>query len=216
MGQNNKGINTGDSSKTKISDRAIENKHFYWIYGIVLVLIFSITYIILQTPEEPVKMLRRFSGTFGFLTIFLAIVSSEYIARMKKITGLPFLKAHHNLARIGIILIILHPLTFVLQGRGFSVFSPISGSNALISLAGRPALYMFLLAAGIALYRKKYRNWRKIHYLNYLAFLLVTVHASMIGSDFRLTIMRLLAIAMAIIVLSIFIQKRSTKKIKRK
>jgi len=95
-------------------------------------------------------MLRRFAGTFGFISVFLAIVSSEYITRMKKISGLPFLRAHHNLARIGIVLILLHPLTFVLEGRGFAIFSPISQSSNFISLAGRPALYMFLLAAGIS------------------------------------------------------------------
>lgn len=216
MGKANEGINTGDTPNKKTSARGAENKHFYWIYSIIIILIFAITYVILQNPEEPIEMLRRFSGAFGFLTIFLAIISSEYIARMKKITGMPFLKTHHNLARIGIALIILHPLTFVLEGRGFGVFSPFSQSNVFISFAGRPALYLFLLAAGIALYRKKYRNWIKVHYLNYLAFLLVTVHAIAIGADFRLTIMRTLAVAMAIIVLSIFIQKRSTKKTKRK
>jgi len=180
-----------------------------------LILIALITYVILQTPEEPIEMLRRFAGTFGFISVFLAIVSSEYITRMKKISGLPFLRAHHNLARIGIVLILLHPLTFVLEGRGFEIFSPISQSSNFISLAGRPALYMFLLAAGTALYRKKYRNWIKIHYLNYLAFLLVTIHALRLGTDFGSGIMRLLPIGMAIIVLGIFIQKRSAKRSKK-
>lgn len=119
------------------------------------------------------------------------------------------MKAHHNLARIGILLILIHPLTFVLQGRGIQIFSPISTTNTFIALAGRPALYLFLLAAGIALYRKKYRDWKKVHYLSYLAFLLVSIHALVIGSDFESGIMRILAVAMAVIVIAIFIHKRS-------
>ena len=200
------GRRSGGESPGKVAS----NKPFYSIYGIILLIIVFITYIILQTPEEPIVMLRRFAGTFGYLTLFLAIVTSEYMVKIKKISGLPFMKAHHNLARIGILLILIHPFTFVLQGKGIQIFSPISPTNIFIALGGRPALYLFLLAAGIAIYRKKYRNWRKVHYLSYLAFLLVSIHALMIGDDFRFNIMRVLALAMAVTVIAVFIDKRST------
>ncbi|MGB9939611.1 ferric reductase-like transmembrane domain-containing protein [Methanosarcina sp.] len=209
MGKDKAGKYTGQSTGKDSSGKGVSNKRFYPIYGIILLIIAFITYIILQDPEEPVGMIRRFAGTFGYLTIFLAIVTSEYMAKMKKISGLPFMKAHHNLARIAILLILIHPLTFVLQGRGVQIFSPISPTNVFIGLAGRPALYLFLLAAGVALYRKKYKNWREVHYLNYLAFLLVSIHALMLGDDFRLSIMRIFALAMAVTVIAIFIHKRS-------
>jgi DMSO/TMAO reductase YedYZ heme-binding membrane subunit len=169
----------------------------------------------LQTPEEPIEMIRRFAGTFGYLTIFFAIVSSEYITKIKKLAGLPFMKAHHNLARIGVFLILIHPLTFILEGQSIRIISPFYSMSIFINLFGRPALYLFLLAAGIALYRKKYKNWKKIHYLNYLAFLLVSVHAVMIGIDFKLSIMRTLALVMALIVAGVFINKRLGNKIKK-
>lgn len=60
------------------------SKPFYSIYGIILLIIVLVTYIILQTPEEPIVMLRRFAGTFGYLTLFLAIITSEYMAKIKK------------------------------------------------------------------------------------------------------------------------------------
>jgi DMSO/TMAO reductase YedYZ heme-binding membrane subunit len=206
---------TDNSLNKKISYKGAAN-NFYLIYGIILIFVACITYIILQTPEEPIKMMRRFAGTFGFLTIFLAIISSEYMAKMKSILGLPFLKTHHNLARIGILLILIHPLTFALQGRGFNILLPTFNlSNIFISLAGRPALYLFILAAGIALYRAKFKNWRKVHYLNYLAFLLVTTHALAIGADFKLNIMRVFALAMAITVTGIFLHKRLARKSKK-
>lgn len=160
-------------------------------------------------------MIARFAATFGYLTIFLSILSSEYMAKMRKISGLPFLKAHHNLARIGILLILIHPLTLALEAQDFSIFLPVFYPiEAFLALGGRTALYLFLLAAGIAIYRKKYRNWKKVHYLNYLAFLLVSIHALMIGSDFKLDIMRVLALVMAVTITGIFIHKRSSTKIK--
>lgn len=161
-------------------------------------------------------MLRRFAGAFAYLTMFLAIVSSEYMVRMRKISGLPFMKAHHYLARIGILLILIHPMTFILEGKSIQIFSPISSTNVFIALAGRPAFYLFLLAAGIAIYRKKYRNWRKVHYLSYLAFLLISIHALMIGADFTINIMRILTLAMAVIVIATFIDKRSASGQKKK
>jgi predicted ferric reductase len=216
MDRDKAGKDTDRNSGRESSGKVALNKPFYLIYGIILLVIVFITYIILQTPEEPIVMLRRFAGTFGYLTLFLAIITSEYMTKIKKITGLPFMKAHHNLARIGILLILIHPFTFVLQGRGIQIFSPISPTNIFIALGGRPALYLFLVAAGIAIYRKKYRNWRKVHYLSYLAFLLVSIHAPMIGADFRFNIMRVLVLAMAVTVIAVFIDKRSTSGQKRK
>ncbi len=215
MGKDNLGKHTDQNTSRDVSGKGISNNYFYPIYGIILLIIVFIIYIILKNPEEPVVMIRRFVGTCGYLTMFLAIITSEYMAKMKKVSGLPFIKAHHNLARVGILLILIHPLTFALQGRGIQILSPISQTNIFIALAGRPAFYLFLLTAGIALYRKRYKNWRKVHYLSYLAFLLVSAHALMIGDDFRLTIMRILAFSMAVTVIAIFIHKRLASRQKK-
>ena len=202
-------------SEAESSGKKAPNKQFYLIYGILLVVVFFIIYLLLQRPGEPLRMIARFAATFGYLTIFLAILSSEYMARMRKISGLPFLKAHHNLARIGILLILIHPLAIAIGGQGFGIFLPeLYPIDRFLMFGGKTAIYLFLLAAGIALYRKKYRNWRKIHYINYLAFLLVSAHALLIGSDFKLDIMRVLALVMAAAVTGIFIHKRSSTKTK--
>lgn len=202
------GKDTGQRAGRVNSGRGASNKRFYPIYGVILLITAFIVYIVLQIPEEPIVMLRRFAGVFAYLTMFLTIISSEYMVKMRKISGMPFIKTHHNLARIGILLILIHPLTFVLEGRGIQIFSPISPTNIFIALAGRPAFYLFILAAGIAIYRKKYKNWRKVHYLSYLAFLLVSIHALMIGVDFTQDVMKILTLAMTAIVIAIFIDKR--------
>lgn len=202
------GKDTGQRAGRVSSGRGASNKRFYPIYGVILLITAFIVYIVLQTPEEPILMLRRFAGLFAYFTMFLTIISSEYMVKMRKISGMPFIKTHHNLARIGILLILIHPLTFVLEGRGIQIFSPISPTNIFIALAGRPAFYLFILAAGIAIYRKKYKNWRKVHYLSYLAFLLVSIHALMIGADFTQDVMKILTLAMTAIVIAIFIDKR--------
>ena len=52
------------------------------------------------------------------------------------------------------------------------------------------------------------QNWRVIHFLNYIAFWLITVHAIRIGTDFQGDVVQLVSILMALVVLAIFVQKR--------
>jgi hypothetical protein len=104
LGRDKAGKDTDHTSGKESSGKGASNKRFYPIYGIILLTIAFIIYIVLQNPEEPIVMLRRFAGAFAYLTMFLTIVSSEFMARMRKISGLPFIKTHHNLARIGILL----------------------------------------------------------------------------------------------------------------
>jgi methionine sulfoxide reductase heme-binding subunit len=211
------GKEKGHKSDKGMADKKISNKQFYLIYGIILVIVLFIAYLLLQRPGEPLRMVARFAATFGYLTIFLSILSSEYMAKMRKISGLPYLKAHHHLARIGILLILIHPLSIALEVQDFRVFLPVFYPiEAFLALGGRTALYLFLLAAGIALYRKKYKSWRKVHYLSYLAFLLVSAHALLIGTDFESGIMRMLALVMAVAATGIFIHKRSASRQKRR
>jgi hypothetical protein len=87
-------------------------------------------------------MIAHFAATVGYLTIFLSIFSSEYIAKMRKISGMPFLRAHHNLARIGILLILIHPLSLALQTQNFAIFLPVLYPvDVFIAFVGRTALY---------------------------------------------------------------------------
>jgi len=200
----------------EISNKIAGGRQFYISYFVIASIVALILYALFQKPEEAVKMIYRAAGTLGYLFIFLAIVSSEYMARTKKILGAGFIKAHHSLSRLGVLLMIIHPLAFAVEEQSILVFLPVFyPPGKFLELAGRPAFYLFLLAAGVAVYRKKYRNWRKVHYLNYLAFLLVSVHAVMIGTDFESNLSRVLALAMTIIVIGIFVHKRFRLKIKK-
>lgn len=84
MAKDNAGRDTGHRAGRDSPGKVASNKYFYPIYGIILLIILFIIYIILQTPEGPVEMIRRFAGTFGYLSIFLAILTTEYMVKIKK------------------------------------------------------------------------------------------------------------------------------------
>lgn len=197
-------------------ERALDfhhNRRTYLIYTIVIAVVLFVIYTIYQNPESPIKLIYRTTGIFGYLLVFSAIVSSEYMYQIKRLFGQTFLKFHHNLIKLASILIVLHPVSFALDVQSFKVFLPVFYPPVtFLELAGRPALYLFIIAIITAIYRKKIpKNWKKIHLLNYLAFFLVSIHALLIGTDFSSTGMKILSFIMMAIVVGIFVHKRLKK-----
>jgi sulfoxide reductase heme-binding subunit YedZ len=76
--------------------------------------------------------------------------------------------------------------------------------------AGRPALALFLVAVIAALLRMALKKgWRFFHLVVYLAFILVTVHANLIGTTFQANIaVRAVSWVAAAVVTGVFVRKR--------
>jgi DMSO/TMAO reductase YedYZ heme-binding membrane subunit len=153
----------------------------------------------------------RAAAMLGYLAIFLAVISSAYMRQLFKLFGRPFIRMHHILSVSGLILVTLHPLGIAVRGSQLSVFVPnVSSLDAFLRLGGRPAWYLIGIAALAAVLRTRIKkSWRAVHYLNYVAFLLATAHAVMIGTDFISSpVMKAVAIAMALAVVAVFATKR--------
>ncbi|WP_407356135.1 ferric reductase-like transmembrane domain-containing protein [Methanolobus sp. WCC5] len=165
---------------------------------------------LLQKTDTFLQLIYRASGLFAYFFIFLAILSSEYMRQMKNVFGKGFIAVHHILARIGILLMLVHPVAFAIERRSISVFVPVFHPfTDFLELAGRPAFYLILIAVFAALYRKRISGgWKKIHYLIYPAFLLTFAHAWLIGTDLNSGSMQFLWIVMALTVAGIFLHKR--------
>jgi len=168
-----------------------------------------IAYILLQAIDTPLEMIDRAAGLFAYYFIFLAILSSEYMKQMKKVFGQGFIRIHHHLARLGISLMLLHPIAFAFEKQSISVFIPVLYPlMEFLELAGRPAFYLVIIAVAAGVYRKHFiRKWKKIHYLNYPAFLMIFIHSWLIGTDLNSGIMQLLWVCMALVIAAIFVHK---------
>ena len=110
----------------------------------------------------------------------------------------------------GLILVAVHPLALAIETENAAVFVPRFDSWAVFwQLGGRPALYLIAVASLGALLRRSWRqSLRTIHMLNYVAFLLGTVHAVLIGTDFGQPFLRLVPITMALVMGAVFVRKR--------
>jgi sulfoxide reductase heme-binding subunit YedZ len=166
--------------------------------------------IALQPFVTPLFWVIRTCALLGYLSIFAAIVISAYMRQMVRTFGRPFVQVHHMLSVTGLVLVTLHPLAVALSFGRLGVFVPVLGSWVeFLRWGGPPAWYLIGIASLVALLRTSLRQqWRTIHLLNYVAFVLATVHAILLGSDFRSVVMEALGIMLALVVVTTFIQKR--------
>lgn len=110
-------------------------------------------------------------------------------------------------------MVTLHPIGVAIDWVDASVLLPRFDSlRVFLQFGGSPA-WLLVAAASLtaALPKVIGRNWRLVHLLNYVAFLLVTVHALMIGTDFQQGVARAVPIVMALVVAAVFAQRRLVK-----
>jgi sulfoxide reductase heme-binding subunit YedZ len=196
-----------------VSSRRAQNTPYLILAG-VAVLAVVIVILAIQPPPTPIYWLIRGAALLGYLTIFMAIVSSAYMPQLVRFFGRPFVKVHHVASITALAAMMVHPLSLAWENGTLSVFVPRFDSLLVfLTFAGRVVWPLVGIAALAAWLRKPIgKNWRVIHYLNYLAFWLVTAHAILIGSNFQSLAMRIIAIVLALVTIAVLIQKRLSKR----
>ena len=164
----------------------------------------------LRPNLKPLTWAIHTSAVLGYLCVFTAALSSIYMRELVRWFGRPFVKTHHVVTVTGLVLITLHPLGVALNFGSLSVFVQMATSvEDFFRWGGRWAWYLIGIASLVALFRTRLRNqWRYVHWLNYLACTLATVHAVLLGSDFQSTAMKVIPIVLALALVAVFVQKR--------
>jgi DMSO/TMAO reductase YedYZ heme-binding membrane subunit len=181
-----------------------------WFVELMLIIIVLTLW---NTPSSGALNLARAAGLLGYIALFLAILSHEYMKDMRQLYGRPYLVIHHWLARVGLLLALLHPILMAWLSKDPSAFIPQFGSVRLfLMLGGRPALYLILIAVAAGFLRASIKSfWKYLHWLNYVAFFLIFVHAWLLGTNASSGILSVIFPAMALIVLVVFVRKHLLK-----
>jgi membrane protein implicated in regulation of membrane protease activity len=111
-------------------------------------------------------------------------------------------------------MLVLHAGGIALESSTLRTFLPRFDSlETFLRLGGRPAFWLIIIASLAALFRTSLgKKWQLIHWLNYLAFLLGTVHAQMIGFNFQSLGMKIASGVLALVLVWAFIRKRTQKR----
>lgn len=179
--------------------------------GAALVLVLLV--LSLSGVDDAMRGVIRAGALLAYLCVFLASLSSLFMKGIVKRVGQPFMKVHHTWVIAGLVGMIVHTVLIAWQAGSATVFVPRFDSlEVFLIYGGRPALLLFAVTALTAVFRAAIgKHWKILHWLNYLAFLLATVHAWLIGSSFVNWPMKLLAAAMALTLAAAFILKRARK-----
>ncbi|MGC9400201.1 MAG: ferric reductase-like transmembrane domain-containing protein [Anaerolineae bacterium] len=154
--------------------------------------------------------LIRAAALVGYVSVFVTSLFSLTTRQLSKFFGRSFQQLHHIFSIGGLTLLAIHGAAVAWQWRSLAVFLPdFSSVYAFFSLGGRAALWIFVITVLTALYRKAFRKqWRQIHWLNYVAFALGTVHGILIGTDFQSPAVKVLSGTMAAVLSGVFVWKR--------
>ena len=183
-----------------------------WVFFVAALVPLCIIAIIISLDiyDFPRYSIIRGAALLGYLSVFLTALSSLYMRELMQFFGRPFIKIHHIVAVTGLVLLFTHALFNALNAETLAVFIPeFESLYEFLEHGGRPALWLISLAAVAALFRTRLgRNWRMIHWLNYLAFFIATFHAFSLGTDFRYPAVRVVALLMVCLLVFSFVVKR--------
>jgi hypothetical protein len=152
----------------------------------------------------------RGAAMLGYIYVFLTCLSSAFVMELSAYFGRPYIKTHHLVAIMGLTLVTIHGLSVAWDSQTAAVFLPrFDSAEGFLMWGGPPAYWLIWIAVVAAAMRMSLgARWRVLHWLNYLAFLLGTAHALMIGSDFGRPLLRWGATGMSLIVIAVFFRKR--------
>ncbi len=180
------------------------------ILGIVFTLVLVGATVALDVLNAPVDAVIRGGALLGYIAVFLTCLSSQYMRELARYFGRPFLKLHHAVALTGLAALLVHALGVAWRAGNIAVFLPdFSSVRIFFALGGRPSFWLFVLTVTTAFLRKAIGpRWKLIHWANYLAFWLGTIHAQMIGPNFQHWGVRAVSGAMAAVLLVVFVRRR--------
>jgi len=158
----------------------------------------------------PMDAVIRVGALLGYLGVFVSSVSSNYMRELTRYFGRRFVKVHHAFSVTALVALAVHATTVAWRSGSLGAFVPqFSSLRLFLSLGGRPAFWLIAVAALTALLRASIgKGWKTVHWLNYLAFLLATAHAQLIGRNFQHLGVRIVSGLMAVVVVAVFVLRR--------
>lgn len=183
------------------------------IPGLIMVVLIVILLVLVPYGTFADQLVRTLALA-AYLTAFASIIMTNYVREMYQYFGKPFMTIHHIASITALVLMIAHPLVVVFRDAWPGVLLPQTGSlRVFFMYAGAPALYLFVIGVvAVLLRRLALRSWRYVHWLTYIAFVLATVHAILLGSNFVFLPVKIVAGLMAAASVLVFVLRRAKKK----
>ena len=188
-------------------------KHNTWLLVLTVPAVVGVSLLVqLASPIEGWQYwLVRSLALSAYLFVFLAALSSASLPTVARTFGRPFVGVHHVATFAAFAAMVAHPFAYSLAVAGsLAPFVPRASSVLeFFQWAGRPALLLFIVAVIAGLLRLSFKKgWRYFHLVTYLAFILATVHANLLGTTLQIPAVRVASWLMAAVATIVFVRKR--------
>jgi len=151
----------------------------------------------------PIAGVIRAAAVLGYLGVFVATLSSNYVRELTRFFGRRFVQVHHFVSVTALAALAIHAASVAWNWRSPGVLLPSRDTPQAL------ALWFLAISSLAAVLRAAIgRNWRVVHWLNYAAFLIGTWHAQNLGTNFQHLGVRIVSGLMAVAVVGLFIWKR--------
>ena len=186
-------------------------KQILTISAVVILYVLVFIFYILGPLTTRIEDFTRFFALFGLLSLLISSIMAAFTREIYQIFGKPFKTVHHFIALFGLSMIILHPVLFVIETRNPMAFVPdFTSWLSFWVLAGRPALYLIIIAVIAGFLQKRIKKWwRYIHAFNYLAVVFGVIHGMLIGTNLSTSIaLKIIYLLLLVFTAIAFIIKR--------
>ena len=191
-----------------------------WVLFLSIVLALGVVagVVSLDRIATPIDGIIRIGALLGYLMVFLAALSSNNMRELTRYFGRAFVKVHHVASVTALIALATHATSVAWRSGTLAAFLPeFSSVRLFFALGGRPAFWLIAITSLTALFRTGIgKSWKTIHWLNYVAFLLGTVHAWLIGPNFQHLGVRIVSGVMAAALIGVFVLKRLAESRRRR
>lgn len=187
-----------------------------YIFGLALVAFLALAIVILlvtRLPDHPLALMRILAFmayTMAYVSILGVLFSKELV----QFFGRMFIKIHHVITVAALGMMVLHPVFILVGGYSLNYLLPdfTTPYNAF-ARNGPIALLLFAIASVAAVLRATMKHsWRPVHWLVYLAFVVASVHAALLGMNLQSLVSRLIVSLLVISIIIVYIVKRLPRK----
>ncbi len=146
------------------------------------------------SPPDIIYLFLRLAGLYGLTFLFIQLILGSFMQNFLKLFGPSALRWHIRQGILTYGLVLSHPTLYTIySAQTLNIFSPLrtlwpnfSVLNEYYISFGRIGLFLLTIGVFFGIFRSHpmlFRNWRKLHILNYVAFAFVLFHSWNVGSD---------------------------------
>lgn len=187
-----------------------------FVFGLAVVAFLALAIVILLVtgqpgqPLAPMRILAFMAYTMAYASIFGVLFSKELI----QFFGRMFVKIHHFMTVTALSMMVLHPIFILVGGYPLNYLLPdFTTPYNVFARSGPIALLLFAISSVAAVLRATMKqSWRSVHWLVYLAFIVASIHAVLLGMSLQTLVPRLIVGLLVISIIVVYIVKRLPRK----